>query len=150
MARDPHDAVDHAGPVPLSVPGWCARFIGVPYREDGHGFDGANCAGLVHLVLKHRAGVEIDPHADVSAADIERASTLLEMAAISDLWLPVAGKPRPLDVALLRGTPLHTGIIVAEDLLLHVWRAPASMVMNVNNPRIRHRIMSFYRHKALA
>jgi len=150
MASDQDHASRHASTVPLNVPGWCARFIGVPYKDDGHDFRGCNCWGLVHLVLKHRAGIEVDPFADVSAADIAEAIELTRKVAASSTWLPVSGSPREFDVALLSGRPLHTGIVVASDLLLHVWRSPASMVMRLDNMRIRARMVGFYRHSGLA
>ena len=149
MAKNQNDTRRHAGPVPLKVPGWAGRFIGIPYRDSGFGFDGCNCFGIVYLVLKHRAGIEIDPQADVSAADVARASNRALSVAHNEPWREVAGEPQAFDVALLKGDPFHTGIIIAPNILLHVWRSPSSMAMSLDNPRIRARIVGFFRHSAL-
>lgn len=151
MAEDQDDAKRYPGIVPVSgVPGWCERFIGIPYKDDGHDFSGCNCFGLVHLVLKHRCGVAVEPEADVSASDVESATNRALSVAGNEPWHPVIGTPRVFDVALLRGRPLHCGIMVDSGLLLHVWRSPSSMAMSIDNPRIRTRIISYYRHADLA
>jgi hypothetical protein len=132
------------------VPSWAGRFIGIPYQDDGYDFDGCNCFGIVHLVLKHQARIEIDPQADVSADDVARATERALSVAGNAPWQAVNGEPRLFDVALLRGNPLHTGIVIAPRILLHVWRSPMSVAMSFDNPRLRTRFIAFYRHAALA
>ena len=134
----------------MSIPGWATRFIGIPYKDDGHGFDGANCFGIVYLVLKHRAAINVDPQGDVSADDVERATNRALSVACNEPWHPVVGVPKAFDVALLRGNPLHCGVVIAPGWLLHVWRSPSSMAMAFDNPRIRERFIGFYRHRDLA
>jgi cell wall-associated NlpC family hydrolase len=146
MARHQNNAINYASTVPLSVPKWCEPFIGIPYQADGHGFAGCNCWGLVHLVLKHRRGIDVDPFAETSADDIARANDLALETAARDPWREVVNEPQAFDVALLNGRPFHTGIVVAPGQLLHVWRSPMSTVMAFDNPRIRARLLGFYRH----
>lgn len=150
MAEQPDYANGHAGPLPLKVPLWAGRYIGIKFKDDGHGFDGSNCFGLVYLVLKHQCGIEINPQSDVSAADVERASIRAQVVASCAPWMPVVGEPRLYDVALIAGKPLHTGIVVGEEALLHIWRAPEAMAMHLRNPHLRSRLIGFYRHSALA
>ena len=131
------------------APQWAARFIGIPFADQGHDFTGCNCWGLVHLVLKHRAGVDVPTYGEVSASDIVRANALFETEAISGPWIE-AGEPlRVFDVVLLRGNPLHAGIVIAENLLLHVWRSPSSAAMRLDHPLIRSKRIACYRHMDL-
>jgi len=149
VAEDPLHPGGDAGLVPLTPPGWAGRYIGLPYAERGHDRSGCNCWGLVHLVLKERAGIVVDPHAEVSAVEIERATARAIRVAATE-WTEISGAPALFDVALMRGSPLHTGIVIAPGWLLHVWRSPHSIAMRFDNPRIRARIIGFYRHRSLA
>lgn len=149
MAKLNNQSHRHAGPLPLNAPLWAQRFIGICYKDDGHSFEGSNCFGLVYLVLKERCGIIINPQADVSAADADRASMRAQLVASCEPWTQVVGKPRAFDVALLQGKPFHTGILITDEVLLHVWRAPRSMAMHLSNPHIRERIIGFYRHSVL-
>ena len=150
MAGDQNDTIGNASTVPLMVPLQAQPFIGIPYKDEGCGFDGVNCYGLVHLVLKCCCGIVINPYADISALEIDRVNEAIAAAVDTPEWLRVIGEPKLYDVALLRGAPFLCGIVIAPKILLHVWRAPASIAMAFDDMRIRNRFIAFYRHAELA
>jgi cell wall-associated NlpC family hydrolase len=146
MAKNQNNANRDSSSIPLTPPGWVQRYIGIPFKDLGYDFNGCNCWGLVHLVLKERAGIEVNPYSDVSARERDLAAYCFGVESVD--WFEVK-QPKVYDVVLIRGEPLHTGIVVAPGWLLHVWRAPASIAMTFDNPRIRARISAFYRNKLL-
>lgn len=130
--------------------GWVGRYVGIPFRDAGYDFSGCNCWGLVHLVLKHEAGVRVPTYAEVSATEIAAANDLFVTGAAHGPWIKVEKDLRPFDVALMRGTPMHAGVLVNETTILHVWKATQAVQMPLAHYRVRFRMLGFYRHKDLA
>lgn len=124
-----------------------AKYVGIPFSENDK-----NCWWLVRSVLEREAGIKgLDSYSDISAADIEAATAQMQTDIATETWHDVTLEPRCIfDCALLRGMPLHVGIMVSPTDLLHIWRATDSVVMPICHPRIRFRIIGFYRHKDLS
>lgn len=157
MAFDPVDQRQAAGAVPLSVPAWVGRYIGIPFADDGHGMQGCNCWGLCHLVLKYERRIETPTFGETSAGElIAAARHFRSNAADLALWRSV-DTPREFDICLMTAMtddckhrlPGHVGIMISGHRVLHVWEATAACHMPVDHPRLRHRILSYHRHRDL-
>jgi len=133
----------------MIIPEWASRYVGVPYADDGHSLDACNCWGLVYLVLKEQAQVDVPTYAEISAKDIDLANARFAQERASYPWSRVIGEKRRFDVALLRGNPLHAGIMVSSDALLHIWKATSAVVMPIDHSRLRFNLLGFYRHVSL-
>lgn len=138
---------------------WPVRYVGIPFIDNGHGFDGCNCWGLVHLVLDTECNVGTPTYGEISASELLASAKAMRDGLEAQTWLPVMRSAiKPFDGALMysmteRGSRVqnHVGIIApsSEGLkVLHVWKATAAALMRLDHPRLR--IVGFYRHRELA
>jgi hypothetical protein len=140
---------------------WPARYVGIPFSDNGHAFDGCNCWGLVHLVLDTECDVAVPAYSEISASQLLAAARAMSEGRKDDTWLPVMRNAlKPFDGVMMRSmtnagsrVENHVGIIAPTSdglKVLHVWLATAACLMRLDHPRIRHRIVGFYRHRELA
>lgn len=137
---------------------WWGRYVGVPFADRGFDLAGCHCWGLVWLVYQDR-GIELPRHGELSAADLVRAAREFRSGAGGDgTWQSVA-EPRAFDLALMTAmtdgerpmrVPGHVGVMVDDRRVLHVEKATCAVVMPIDHPRIRHRLISFHRHRRFA
>ena len=140
---------------------WSAQYIGIPFAADGASRAGANCWGLVHLVLKEQCGIATPTYDAISADELIAAARQFRTSAVAEPWIRVTTQPRrAFDVVLMHAmasedgggrsrVPGHVGILIDASRLLHVWEKCDAVVMSLDHPRIRHRIVDFYRHREL-
>jgi len=144
----------------MIVPQWAGRYVGIPFHDTRYDLGGSNCWGIVYQVFKTERAIELATYAELSAADLIAASRQFRDGAASEPWLSVIPPARAFDVVLMsamtdmngvsRRVPGHVGVMLSPDALLHVWKATDSVIMPLDHPRIRHRILGFFRHKELA
>ena len=133
------------------MPAWTSRYVGIPFADSGDDISsGVNCYGLLRTVFAREVGIDLPCHSELSAADIETSNTSMLADIAGGPWTPVEQPLQLFDVVLLRGNPMHVGLLVSPDVILHIWRKTDSMLMPIDHPRIRHRIIGYYRHKDLA
>lgn len=139
-----------------TFPSWVGRYIGIPFRSDGHGLTGCNCWGLVRLVLLEQCKIDVPAYAEVSADDLLAAAR--KFSARDETWI-AALNPRAFDVVLMSAMtssaekvlriPGHVGIMVSDRHLLHIWAATDAACVPLRHPGIRSKILGFYRHRDL-
>ena len=143
---------------------WVADYIGILWTDTGATRLGVNCWGLVALVYRERAGIELPLYEDwrwesdlkplSAAAQALRRSIGEKIAAEAEAWIAVpTNERRTLDVLLIRqmGWPCHVGLFVAPNRVLHAEakldtaceRLDAERFMKLN------RIIGCYRHARL-
>lgn len=136
---------------------WVARYIGIPFADDGLTRDGCHCWGLVRLVLSEECCLDLPTYGEQTAADLVAAARFFRGDSARDPWIKVE-TPQKFDVALMtamteeprpRVIAGHCGVMVDFETVLHVWQATSSVQMKLSHPRIRHRLLGFYRHKQL-
>lgn len=136
---------------------WVARYVGIPFKTDGLTRAGLHCWGLVRLVILEQHGIELPPYGEQSAADLVAAARFFRGDAAREPWTKVA-TPKAFDVALMtamggEGPPRvmagHCGVMIDETNVLHVWEATNAVQMSLLHPRIRHKVLGFYRHRDL-
>lgn len=136
---------------------WVGRYVGIPFAEGGLTAEGCHCWGLVRLVLSEQCCIDVPSYGEQSAADLIAAARFFRIDADRDPWIKVES-PREFDVALMtamsgearpRVIAGHCGIMIDGSTLLHVWEATSAIQMHINHPQIRHRLLGFYRHRAL-
>lgn len=138
----------------MNAPAWTARYVGIPFADNGFTREGCNCWGLVHMVLKAECGIETPTYAEISATQMLATCRAMRAGAQSEIW-PVAPRPfRAFDVVLMRAmtddglrTDGHVGILIASDRVLHVWRATSAIIMPLDHSRVR--VVSVHRHREL-
>lgn len=141
----------------MSAPHWAGRYVGIPFLKDGHSRAGCNCWGLVHLVLQAELGIATPTYAEISAGELLAAARAFKNAVATDPWVKVEPPLREFDCVLMTAltddgrTRLdgHVGVLVDPFTVLHVWAATDAVLMPLTHPRIRHKIIGYYRHRAL-
>lgn len=137
-------------------PLWVERYIGIPFADEGFGFSGSHCWGLVRLVLLTERRIDLPAYGEISASDLLSASRTMGAQSIAEPWLPVVGPRSVFDVVLMRSRPDghglmlgHVGIMVDGENLLHIEKHTDSVCVPIEHPSVRHRLAATFRHKAL-
>lgn len=142
----------------MSQPSWLKDYIGIPFKDDGLTRKGLHCWGLVRLVYAEQAKIELPSYGEHNARDLLAASRLF--SAEPAKWVTPVRPYRIFDVVLMtamhrydganRRLAAHCGVMVSERHMLHVWSETDSVVMTLDHPRVRHKIVGIYRHGDLA
>lgn len=94
----------------------------VPFLEFGRSLDGWDCWGLVCVGYELVRNVRLRQYANRydSVRDLRCLRQLFEDRQNIDEWHPVT-RARPMDLALIyrRNRPIHVGMLLPDDLILH-------------------------------
>lgn len=135
----------------MILPGWLPRYIGLPFQDGGRDFRGVDCWGLVRLVLRHEADIEVPSYAEIGARELLAIARAMRDDRRD--WIEVIpGTARVFDVVLMRSqgsTPVHCGVALSSDRLLHIEQGTDSVHVAFSHPRIRDRVASVHRHRSL-
>lgn len=125
---------------------WTNDYIGIPYLRCGRTKEGADCYGLVRLVLVKVFGKAIPEYADYLTLSIQ------DQKRIIDERIPVIDaspteSPAEGDLILFRlcGIPCHIGIYAGNGEFLHTLAPHDSCIERVDSMKWRTRIEGFYR-----
>lgn len=133
----------------MAIPGWAAGYIGLPFKAHGRDRAGMDCWGLVRLVLAEQFAV-FAPSFSANYESTEDAATL--GALITDharLCIKVPpGQEKCGDVIVLRmkGAPMHVGMVLGDNFMLHIERGVNSSMESYKNIRWRDRVYGFYEY----
>jgi hypothetical protein len=126
---------------------WVDKYVGIPFAKGGRNWGSPlDCGGLVRLVLEKEANIVLPALSCINNIP----------AAISALppWTKVE-QPKKFDVCLMvtptiRGlAPLHIGVMVSENQILHIDEGSRSQCLSLYHPTISCRVETFYRHASL-
>lgn len=124
-----------------------SKFIGIPYVSKGRGWDGCDCWGLVRLFYREVLGVLLPEYAleYADAEELRDVAALVEAGRAS--WerseLPQLGY---VVLQRLVSEPVHVGVYVGDERMLHVRRATASCLERIDGPVWGRRVEGFYRY----
>lgn len=132
---------------------WVNEYIGIPFLEHGRTMLGADCWGLIWLVYERVFNIELPSYVD----DYETTKDGNGIQAIADSesekWTAISGDSiRVGDIAVfaIGGYNSHVGIIVSDELMLHIEQNLDSVIEKFKSPRWGNRLRAFYRHKDMA
>ena len=143
---------------------WVADYIGIPWTDAGATYLGVNCWGLVALVYRERAGIELPLYedwrweSDLKPLSVEaqalRRSISQKITTEAEAWTAVRiNERRTLDVLLIRqmGWPCHVGLFVAPNRVLHAEAKLDTACERLDAERFvkLNRIIGCYRHARL-
>lgn len=117
-----------------------AEFVGIPYVLGGRSRAGADCWGLVRLVYAELLGIELEDYAYTSRRD---AGVLIDTHRHA--WLELTA-PLPFAVAVLRNgrAPMHCGVVVDAERMLHTTSGGESVVQSFRAPAFAPRLVGFF------
>lgn len=95
------------------------RYIGIPYKERGRDFTGADCWGICRMVAKDLLYIDL-PEYFYSEADLLQDAEKL-IAENSPRWTKVEEDFKPGDIHIFRikGHETHCGIHLMQKEFLH-------------------------------
>ena len=136
----------------MSLPPWAARYIGLPFLEHGRDLYGLDCWGLVRLVLKDEFHINVPSYVEnySSTTAVEEIGDLVPHVAQN--WQHISlGQERLGDVLVMRmcGQPMHVGLILGRDRMLHIEQGINSAIEPYLSARWEKRLTGIYRHKDL-
>lgn len=127
---------------------WASKYVGLPYRDKGRTFSGVDCWGLVQLIMRQERGIELPSYGEISAHELVKVTRTIKDQSKAEPWHPVT-KPRAFDVAIMRGCPLHVGVMFDENNILHIEEKIAAVFLPISHPAISFRLIGFFRHREL-
>lgn len=107
------------------IPEWVERFIGIPFQEKKHAWDGSDCYGLVHLVYSSIYFVGLNEWDNLydNVSPTKKLGEAFDTGKKEDNWFNIQTDVRTADVLVFRinGFPAHCGIVVDPifNLMLH-------------------------------
>lgn len=132
---------------------WSASYIGIPHAEFGHSEAGANCWGLVVLVYARELGIALPTYDGryASLAEQREVAALVAGEQADPAWSKVS-VPQPFDVAVFRQGryATHMGVVVRDNLLLHIQAGDAAKIQNYRVAPLKDRLTGLYRHVELS
>ncbi len=140
--------------MPLA-PAWVNDYIGVPFLDGGRNLKGADCWGLLTIVLEEQFSVVVPHYGNYTYGtedEIEIAARRIAEESTKPPWVQVGlDVAKSGDVLLLRilGHPIHVSTVVAPCLMLHTSRGINSVIEEYDGYMWRNRILGVFRHAAL-
>jgi cell wall-associated NlpC family hydrolase len=127
---------------------WAKEYIGIPFVSGGRDKTGADCYGLVRLVLTERFAVNLP----LLSGDYTDADNFVETEALIRSQQPLlAGRrvevPETGDVCVLKfhGLPTHLGVYAGGGWMLHTLRGTGSVLQRISDPHLTGRFGGWYR-----
>lgn len=146
----------------MTIPGWVQNYLLVPYLDGGRTHAGADCWGLVRLVLAERAGAHVESYGEIAATELASiARNARRITAPGGRWRAVEGDPREYDVLLMAGrfetqdgsprrAAVHVGIMISATHVLHTEYEAGPVVAALTDSAVRFRALRpLYRHETL-
>lgn len=127
---------------------WAGTYVGIPFVSGGRSRDGADCYGLIRLILLEQFNKTLP----LLSADYSDADNLEETEKVMKARRPVlAGQqvenPETGDICVIKffGLPVHLGMYAGGGFILHTLRFSGSALQRISDPLLSGRIEGWYR-----
>lgn len=135
----------------LCAPEWCASYARIPFVEKGRDRSGADCWGLVRLVLEEQYGIVGLPGYEDGYRDTLDRSGIADAvrSGLLEGWEP-ATEPGAGVLVILRlaGRPWHCGVMANRTWMLHTVAGAGVCNERIDSMLWRNRVEGFYRYAA--
>lgn len=131
---------------------WIKNYVGLPYENKGRGENGYDCWGLVRLIYKEIFLIDMPSYIDSYKNTDDSTSIGPLVTEKRDSWNVISfGLEKIGDIIIIRmmGQPMHMGLVLEENLFLHIEKGINSVVENYKTPKWSKRVIGFYRHRSV-
>lgn len=120
------------------------RYVGLPFKDGGRGFDGVDCYGLVCIFYANELGIELRSFAEAYESASQQETTARLVSSGLSSWTETA--PTPGAVSLIRrGRALsHVGIVAPNRRMLHIEKRDGLSVMAPITDSLSKRIEGYF------
>lgn len=118
------------------------RLIGLPYKSNGRTLEGVDCWGLVYLFHGGKIPSYVDTYTDAEDGGQISSSILTNKKEWEKVETPDYGD---VVVINIKGLPVHCGIYLDNNRILHTLAGHDSVVESLNSPKWASRIEGYYR-----
>ena len=135
--------------IDLCAPEWCAAYLRVPFAEKGRDRSGADCWGLVRLVLEEQFGLLGLPGYESEYRNTSDRDGIAEAvrSGLLDGWEPTDAPAAGVLVILrLAGRPWHCGVMANRNWMLHTLEGTGVCVERIDGMLWRNRIEGCWRY----
>jgi cell wall-associated NlpC family hydrolase len=138
-------------------PDWVAPYIGLPWRTMGRDRSGLDCWGLLRLVFSERWDIDLPEYGEGGWKEQRKPADFAALAQfihgrMTEDWKSVGWVGRREGDGVLfmvRGRPLHIGLVVAPDWFLHIQAGHDAAVERFDSAAWRGRVEGAYRHRLM-
>jgi cell wall-associated NlpC family hydrolase len=129
----------------MAFPVWVNNYIGIPYLFGGDTLDGADCWGLVRIILRNEYKKELPDyyHDD----PLQHRVAQLVKSSLATAPVDKTENPEPGDIVLLKiiGFPCHIGIVAGNGFMVHTLHGHDSALESYTGSKWSKRMEGFYR-----
>jgi cell wall-associated NlpC family hydrolase len=127
------------------IPRWVEQYLHVPFVDRGRAMRGADCLGLVAIVLEREAHVSIPDYGFIGCDDHQRiAMAIAKAKQADDQWRPwPIREARVFDVVPMTTDdrePDHLGVMVSPFHVLHTERGSGPSVNDISGYAVKYRL----------
>ena len=103
----------------MTLTEWQRRAVGTPFVPFGRDYTGWDCYGAVVVAYRAVFGVELP---DFYYPSVKEYATIgrIFLNDIKPAWTPVQSRPMAVACIYRRGLPIHAGLVVENNRILHV------------------------------
>lgn len=123
------------------------QYIGIPFVNLGRTKTGADCWGLVRIILEEQYGIILPELLNYNdALDNKQTSQVIDMNKPLVLGEKVEIPEEGCVVIFrTRGVSAHVGLFIGDNMILHTTRQTGAVTEPLSSHRLKNRIEGFYR-----
>lgn len=126
---------------------WYGKYVGIPFESKGRSKKGADCYGLVRIVLEENFNMKLPLltgysdalNGEETSEYISENTPLLSGEELDD---PEIGCVVVLSTS--QGLSGHVGVIVDKNMILHTTKQNGAVIERIDSNRIKNKIRGYY------